>query len=402
MTTAHATPAGDSTGPVGVGFIGVGVISDTYLENLNSFPDVEVLILGDLDTDRAAAQAAKHDVPASGTAQDVLDHPGVQVVVNLTIPAVHAEISAAAIAAGKHVWTEKPLGLDRESTSALLEQAAAAGLRVGCAPDTVLGAGVQTAKRAITDGLIGRPLFAQTSMQWQGPEVFHPNPAFLFAKGAGPLLDIGPYYFTTLVSLFGTVDKVAAMGLKAREEREIQVGPQAGQTFPVETPSTISVLTQFEGGQTGTSLVSFDSPLARQGIVEIHGTEGSLVVPDPNMFEGRVAYVRPFAEFGETPPTQEWIDVPQEGPITGRGLGLLDMVRAIAEDRPHVASGEVGYHVLDVMLSAEESAASGEFVTVESSVSEVPLVPVDFDPLERTIWSSASPDRTHGSVARTA
>src|SRR5699024_2899845 len=214
--------------------------SDTYLENLNSFPDVEVLILGDLDTDRAAAQAAKHDVTASRTAQDVTDHPGVQVVVNLTIPAVHAEISAAAIAAGKHVWTEKPLGLDRESTSALLEQAAAAGLRVGCAPDTVLGAGVQTAKRAITDGLIGRPLFA---------------------KGAGPLLDIGPYYFTTLVSLFGTVDKVAAMGLKAREEREIQVGPQAGQTFPVETPSTISVLTQFEGGQTGTSLVSFDSPL---------------------------------------------------------------------------------------------------------------------------------------------
>lgn len=385
MTTARTTPASGSTGPVGIGFIGVGVISDTYLENLNSFPDVEVLILGDLDTERAAAQAAKHDVPASGTAQDVFDHPGVQVVVNLTIPAVHAEISSAAIAAGKHVWTEKPLGLDRESTSALLEQAGAAGLRVGCAPDTVLGAGVQTAKRAITEGLIGRPLFAQTSMQWQGPEVFHPNPAFLFAKGAGPLLDIGPYYFTTLVSLFGTVDKVAAMGLRAREEREIQVGPQAGQTFPVETPSTISVLTQFEGGQTGTSLVSFDSPLARQGVVEIHGTEGSLVVPDPNMFEGRIAYVRPFAEFGEAPPVQEWIEIPQEGPVTGRGLGLLDMVRAIAEDRQHVASGEVGYHVLDVMLSAEESAASGEFVTVESSVSEVPLVPVDFDPLERTV-----------------
>ena len=386
MTTpTRSTGSPGSTGPVGIGFIGVGVISDTYLENLTSFPDVEVLILGDLDTERAAAQAAKYNVPASGTTQDVLDHPGVQVVVNLTIPAVHAEISSAAIAAGKHVWTEKPLGLDRPSTSALLEQADAAGLRVGCAPDTVLGAGVQTAKRAITEGLIGRPLFAQTSMQWQGPEVFHPNPAFLFAKGAGPLLDIGPYYFTTLVSLFGTVDKVAAMGLRAREEREIQVGPKAGQTFPVETPSTISVLTQFEGGQTGTSLVSFDSPLARQGVVEIHGTEGSLVVPDPNMFEGRIAYVRPFAEFGEAPPTQEWIEIPQEGPVTGRGLGLLDMVRAIAEDRQHVASGEVGYHVLDVMLSAEESAATGEFVTVDSAVSEVPVVPVDFDPLARTV-----------------
>jgi predicted dehydrogenase len=307
------------------------------------------------------------------------------VVVNLTIPAAHAEVSAAAIAAGKHVWTEKPLGLDRESTAALLRSADEAGLRVGCAPDTVLGPGVQTAKREIAKGTIGRPLFAQTSMQWQGPEVFHPNPAFLFAKGAGPLLDIGPYYFTTLVSMFGTVDSVAAMGLRAREEREIQVGPNAGQTFPVETPSTISVLTQFEAGQTGTSLVSFDSPLARQGIVEIHGTEGSLVVPDPNMFEGRIAYVRPFESFGEAPPVQEWIEVPQQGIVTGRGLGLLDMVRAIAEDRPHVASGELGYHVLDVMLSAEESAASGEFVTVASSVAEVPLLPEGFDPFARTL-----------------
>lgn len=373
------------TGPVGVGFIGVGVISDTYLENLASFPDVEVLALGDLDTDRARSQAEKHGIGAWGTAEDVLANPDVQVVVNLTIPAVHAEVSAAAVAAGKHVWTEKPLGLDRESTSALLAAAEQAGVRVGCAPDTVLGPGVQTAKRAILDGLIGRPLFAQTSMQWQGPEVFHPNPAFLFAKGAGPLLDIGPYYLTTLVSLFGTVDKVAAMGLKAREEREILVGPNAGQTFPVEPPSTLSLLTQFEGGQTGTSLVSFDSPLARQGIVEIHGTEGSLVVPDPNMFEGRVAYVRPFAEFGEAPPVQEWIEVPQQGIVTGRGLGLLEMVRAIAEDRPHVASGALGYHVLDVMLSAEESAAEGRFVDVESSVAPVPAVPVDFDPFARTL-----------------
>ena len=292
-------------GPVGVGFIGTGAISDQYQTNLTTFPALEVLILGDLNTEVAAAQAEKYGIPASGTAQDVLDHPGVQVVVNLTIPAVHTEISSQAIAAGKHVLIEKPLGLDRESTAALLKQADEAGLRIGCAPDTVLGAGVQTAKRAILDGLIGRPLFAQTSMQWQGPEVFHPNPAFLFAKGAGPLLDIGPYYFTTLVSLFGTVEKVAAMGLKAQEEREILVGPNKGQKFPVEPPSTISVLTQFEGGQTGTSLVSFDSPLARQGIVEIHGTEGSLSIPDPNMFEGRIAYVRPFESFGEASPEQE-------------------------------------------------------------------------------------------------
>jgi predicted dehydrogenase len=380
MTTPSTTG-----GPIGVGFIGVGVISDTYLENLGSFPDVEVLILGDLDVERAKSQAAKHGVPAAGTAQDVLDHPGVQVVVNLTIPAVHAEVSASAIAAGKHVWTEKPLGLDRESTAKLLEDAKAKGLRVGCAPDTVLGPGFQTAKREILKGTIGTPLFAQTSMQWQGPEVFHPNPGFLFAKGAGPLLDIGPYYITALVSLFGTVDKVAAMGLRAQLERTIQVGDRAGETFPVEVPSTLSLLTSFEAGQQANSLVSFDSPLARQGIVEIHGTEGSIFLPDPNMFEGAISYVKPFESFGEAPPAQERIEIPQEGVVTGRGLGLLDMVRAIAEDRPHVASGELGYHVLDVMLSAEESAASEEFVTVKSSVSEVPTVPVDFDPFASTI-----------------
>src|SRR5699024_2787084 len=146
-------------------------------------------------------------------------------------------ISSAAVAAGKHVWTEKPLGLDRESTSSLLALAEQNGVRVGCAPDTVLGPGVQTAKREIAKGTIGRPLFAQTSMQYQGPEVFHPNPGFLFAKGAGPLLDIGPYYFTTLVSLFGTVSAVAAMGVKARDERTIQVGDRAGESFPVEVPS---------------------------------------------------------------------------------------------------------------------------------------------------------------------
>jgi predicted dehydrogenase len=380
MTTPSTTGS-----PIGVGFIGVGVISDTYLENLNSFPDVEVLILGDLDVERAKSQAAKHGVPAAGNAQDVLDHPGVQVVVNLTIPAVHAEVSASAIAAGKHVWTEKPLGLDRESTAKLLEDAKAKGLRVGCAPDTVLGPGFQTAKREILKGTIGTPLFAQTSMQWQGPEVFHPNPGFLFAKGAGPLLDIGPYYITALVSLFGTVDKVAAMGLRAQLERTIQVGDRAGETFPVEVPSTLSLLTSFEAGQQANSLVSFDSPLARQGIVEIHGTEGSIFLPDPNMFEGAISYVKPFESFGEAPPAQERIEIPQEGVVTGRGLGLLDMVRAIAEDRPHVASGELGYHVLDVMLSAEESAASEEFVTVKSSVSEVPTVPVDFDPFASTI-----------------
>lgn len=374
------------TGPIGVGFIGVGMISDTYLENLGSFPDVRVVILGDLDLDRARAQAEKHGVPESGTVDEVLAHPDVQVIVNLTIPAVHAEVSSRAIAAGKHVWTEKPIGLDRESTSALLAQADKAGLRVGVAPDTVLGPGLQTAKRAIERGLIGTPLFATTSMQWQGPDLMHPNPSFLFARGAGPLFDFGPYYFTALVNLFGSVSRVGALGLRGREERSVRVGPQAGQVFPVEVPSTISVLTQFAAGQQAQNLLSFDSALSRHGVFEINGSEGTLVIPDPNMFEGRIAYVKPFTEMPTSFPfEQEWIEVEQEGVVVGRGLGLLEMVRAIAEGRPHRANGEVGYHVLDVMLSAEESAERGEFVTVESSVTDIPAMPVDFDPFARTV-----------------
>lgn len=371
---------------VGVGFVGVGVISDTYLENLGSFPDVKVVILGDLDLERARRQAEKHGVAAWGSTEDVLAHPEVDVVVNLTIPAVHVEISAQAIAAGKHVWTEKPLGLDREGTSALLRQADAAGLRIGSAPDTVLGPGFQTAKRAIQSGVIGEPMFASTTFQTIGPDLWHPSPAFLFARGAGPLLDMGPYYFTGLVSLFGSVDRVAAVGRKKLEERTIQAGPDAGTVFPVEVPTTMQVLTAFEAGQQASSLLSFDSPLERHGIFEVHGTEGSIVIPDPNQFEGRIAYVTARSsisdgDWGE----QEWIEIEQEGILTGRGLGLLDMVRAIADDRPHVATGELGYHVLDIMLSAQESAATGEFVVVDSSVAPVPAVPVDFDPFAATL-----------------
>ena len=370
---------------MGVGVIGAGMISDTYLENLTSFPDVRVVVIGDLDVERARAQAEKYGVTAHGTADDVLGHPDVQIVVNLTIPAAHAEVSSRAIAAGKHVWVEKPIGLDRESTRALLDQARAAGLRVGVAPDTVLGPGVQTAKRAIESGMIGTPLFAATSMQYQGPDVFHPNPGFLIARGAGPLFDIGPYYITTLVNLYGSVASVAALGLRGQETRTIQVGPNTGAVFPVEVPSTISLLARFEAGQQAQSLLSFDSPLGRHGIVEISGTEATLVIPDPNQFTGRIALVRAAPHRPSTPAEPEWIEIEPEGALAGRGIGLLEMVRAIAEDRPHRASGDVGYHVLDVMLSAEESAAAEQFVTVESRVDPIPAMPVDFDPFIRTL-----------------
>ena len=375
MATANA--------PVGVGLIGAGNISDQYLTHLTSFPDVRVLAIGDLLEDRARAQAEKYGVPRAGGVDVVLGDPDIEIVVNLTIPAVHVEVSEAIIAAGKHVWTEKPIGIDREESQRLLATADAAGLRVGVAPDTVLGPGVQTAKRAIARGDIGRPLFATTTFQWQGPELWHPNPAFLYAKGAGPLLDMGPYYVSTLVHVFGAVASVAALGLQGVPTRTVKSGELAGQEFPVEIPSTLSVLMEFEQGGQAQSLYSTDSPLLRHGIVEINGTEGTLVIPDPNTFGGDITITRPLTDVSVS--EQEVVQVPQEGVLAGRGVGLLDMARSIREGRPHVATGEFGYHVLDTLLSIEEAAASRSFVEVESTVEVVGALPADFDPLAATL-----------------
>lgn len=246
----------------------------------------------------------------------------------------------------------------------------------------MLGPGVQTAKRIIQWGLIGRPLFASTVLQWQGPELFHPNPAFLHAKGAGPLLDMGPYYISALVHVFGPVDSVAALGLQGSPSRRVRVRDLAGREFPVEIPSTVSVIMSFEQGGQARSLYSTDSPLLRQGILEIAGTEGTLVIPDPNYFGGKIAITRPIAELpsGSDPVVQEVIDVTQEGVMAGRGLGVLDMARALRTDAPHVADGVLGYHALDTLLSIEESVESRCFVNDQSSVGQVGSIPAEFDP----------------------
>jgi predicted dehydrogenase len=373
-----------ASGPVGVGFIGTGMISDTYLEHLTKFPDVRVLILGDLDQPRAQAQAEKYNVPQWGSNEDVLAHPDVEIVVNLTIPAAHAQVASEAIGAGKHVWSEKPISVDRASGRALLEQAESAGLLVGVAPDTVLGPGVQTARRAIAHGDIGEPMSAQTVIQYPGPDIFHPNPEFLFAKGAGPLFDIGPYYITLLVHIFGPVAMVAAVGSKARGTRTVQVGDRKGTEFPVEVPTHVSAIAQFEGGGVSQSLFSFQSPLARMGFVEIAGTEGTLIVPDPNRFTGEVKITRAagFATIRDEP---EWKSVPITGTVAGRGIGVLDMARSIRSDKRHLASGELAYHVLDIMVSIEEAIESKSTVEVESTVEPVPLLSEDWDPFEATL-----------------
>jgi predicted dehydrogenase len=372
------------SGPVGVGFIGTGMISDTYLENLTSFPDVKVVILGDLDQQRARVQAEKFQVAEWGSNDDVLAHPDVEIIVNLTIPAVHALVASQAIAAGKHVWTEKPISIDRSSGLALLEQADAAGLLVGVAPDTVLGPGVQTARRAIARGDIGVPLSAQTVMQYAGPEIFHPNPDFFYAKGAGPLFDMGPYYLTTLVHIFGPFATVAAMGSKAHATRTVQVGDRVGTEFPVDVPTHVSAIAQFAGGGVSQSVFSFQSPLRTTGIVEVTGTEGTLIVPDPNRFTGEVKITRApvLAAMAEDP---AWEVVPVTGTLAGRGTGVLDLARSIRTGSQPLASGALGYHVLDTLMAIDEAIESRQTVEITSTVDPVPLVADDWDPFAATL-----------------
>ena len=364
-------PAGASE-PFGVAVVGCGNISKQYLKNLVTFPDVQVLFCADIDAGRAKAQAAAYGVPASGSPEQALEHPDVQLVVNLTVPAAHAEVASAAIAAGKHVWNEKPLAPDVAAGRALLEQARAAGVRVGCSPDTVLGAGIQSARRLIASGAIGTPISALTLLQGPGPESWHPDPEFLFANGAGPLFDLGPYYLSVLATLLGPATRVAAVGRRDRDTRVIGSGPRAGTEFAVEVPTYMSALAQYAGGQAASLLFSWDSPLIRSGFVEITGTEATLAVPDPNRFDGDLRVRRAGDD--------EWTVIASHGAAAGRGSGVVDMVRAIRRGQPHRASGEMAQHVLELMTAIERSAATSSFEPVESVFDLPEALAEDWDP----------------------
>ena len=375
MSTPASTPT--RSGPVGVGVIGAGVISKAYLDNLTAFPDLKVHVIADLFEDAAEARAKEYGIEEWGGVDKALNHPEVEIIVNLTIPAAHVEVATAAVNAGKHVWTEKPFSLDRDSGLGLLKTADAAGIRLGCAPDTFLGAGIQTALRLIQRGDIGTPLTAMTTFQTPGPESWHPNPAFLFQHGAGPLFDMGPYYLTTLVQAFGSIRKVAAVGSKAKDVRVIGSGPKAGEEFTVEFPTHVSAMAQFESGASSHSVFSFESPLERMGFVEIAGTEATLSLPDPNNFDGDIKLWRAGDE--------DWTTIPATGPANGRGMGVLDMARSLRAGVAHRATGDLAYHVLDTMVSISESVDSGTFVDVESSAPASAALPEDWAPEAATL-----------------
>lgn len=363
-------------GPVGVGVVGAGKISEQYLANMLRFPDLDVRIVADLLPEVARRQADRFGVHGAGTVDDALARDDVELVVNLTVPAAHAEVATAALAVGKHVWNEKPITVDLASGEALVARAEAAGLRLGTAPDTVLGPGMQTVRRLIEAGVIGTPLTASAVMQHPGPHSWHPNPDFLYQPGAGPLFDMGPYYLTALTQVFGAITRVAARGATAGPTRIIGTGARAGEEIPVGVPTYVAALYDFQDGGVAQVTLSFDSPLRRMGVVEIAGSEATIVTPDPNRFTGEIWIWRDGAE-------RESVTV--SGVEGGRGIGVVDMARAIRRGGPHRATGRRGLHVLDAMLATAASTASSEFVPVHSRFEPTRPLPDGWDPTASTL-----------------
>jgi predicted dehydrogenase len=346
--------------PARVGIIGCGDVTNLYLPGCARFPIIELGACADIDPGRAADLAARGGFPAVST-DDLLADPGIEIVLVLTPPAAHAAVSMAAIAAGKHVYSEKPLATDRDGATAILAAAETAGVRVGGAPDTFLGGGLQTARSMIDAGAIGTPLMAHASAAYLGPERWHRNPGIFYAPGGGPLLDLGPYYVAALVNLLGPVRRVAAVGRGVGAQRLIGIGPLAGDTIVAEVPTTVVGTLEFTSGAIAGFTASFDVVASDVPHLEIHGTAGSLVLGDPNRFDGTVRY-RPK---GAT----AWEDILLRFDASvGRGVGLADMIGAIRTGAPHRASGRFAFHVLDVLLSVEAATRANTWIAIESAV----------------------------------
>ncbi len=335
-----------------VGVIGAGKISGQYTKTLLGIPYLPVTSVADLSPERAAEVAAQHPGARAESVQQLLAADDVDLVLNLTIPAVHGEIALAALAAGKHVYNEKPLALTVNEGRSVLAAAAGGGLRVGCAPDTVLGTGIQTARALVDAGRIGAPVAATAFMTTPGHERWHPDPEFLYRPGGGPLFDMGPYYLTSLVHLLGPVVSVTGVSSRPTDSREIGSGPRAGTRFDVEVDTHVAGILVHASGAVSTLMISFDVWAARLPRIEVYGSRGSVSVPDPNQFEGQVEVF--------TAETGAWEAVePSAGYRNGgRGIGIADLVQALSGE-PHRASGEVALHVLDVMQTLLQAAQEG-------------------------------------------
>ena len=356
-----------------VALVGCGVIAPTYARASELIEFMELAACVDADPTRSARLAETHSTRALSL-DELLSNADVDVVVNLTPPAAHAAVSRAALAAGLAVYSEKPLGLSVDEGAELVGLAASGGVRLGCAPDTFLGTGLQTARAAIDRGDIGEPLAANAFLLGAGPEWWHPNPEFFYCHGAGPLFDMGPYYITALVHLLGAVRSVSGTARISRTTREFRTDARRGERFDVTVPSHVAGGLEFETGPIATLVTSFDAWATDYRNIEVYGAEGTLFLPDPNTFDGPVQLQRS----GQLERIElEPVDVRM---TQQRGIGLADMLWAARTGRAHRASGELALHVLEVMSATLESAESGHRVELTTTCARPAPLPVGLPP----------------------
>lgn len=356
-----------------IGIVGCGNISGAYCKAGKTFRNLDLAACADLDPARAKAKAEEFQIPKACSVQDLLADPEIEIVVNLTIPKAHAEVALAAIQAGKHVYGEKPLAVNRKDGQKILAAARAKKLRVGSAPDTFFGGGIQTCRKLIDDGWIGKPVAASAFMTCAGHESWHPDPEFYYDIGGGPMLDMGPYYLTALVNLLGPIRRVSGSARTTHSERMITSQPHCGKIMKVQALTHYATVLDFAQGAIATMIMSFDCKAAQLPRIEIYGTEGTLSVPDPNTFGG------PVRIGGKG---KEWLEVPLTHGYTenSRSIGVADMALAIQSGRPHRASGELAFHVLDAMEAAAESSANGAAITLASTCDRPAALPLGLLP----------------------
>ena len=355
--------------PVGIGIVGCGAISAAYLENSKVFPILNVVACADLDPERARERAEEFGVPRACTVDELLADPEIEIVVNLTIPKAHAEVAMAALESGKCAYNEKPLAVSREDGRGMLELALQNNLLLGGAPDTFLGGGHQTCRKLIDDGWIGEPVAATAFMMGHGHESWHQDPEFFYHAGGGPMFDMGPYYLTALINMIGPVAKVTGSTRITFPERTITSEKKHGQKIQVEVPTHIAGIMEFNNGAIGTIVTSFDVWGGQLPSIEVYGTEGSLSVPDPNGFGGVVRVKRGRDEWRELPLSHGYVE-------NRRSIGVADMATALRTGRSQRASGELTYHVLDLMHSFHDAAQRGEHVKLESTCERPAPLPM--------------------------
>lgn len=341
------------------GIIGCGNISGAYIKGCRAFEILDLVACADIIPGLAEAKAREFNLPQALSVEALLHDPEIQIVVNLTIPRAHADVSLAVIASGKHVYSEKPLAITRADGRKILTAAREKGVLVGCAPDTFLGGGLQTCRKLIDDGWIGEPVAAAAFMMGHGPESWHPNPAIFYQAGAGPMFDMGPYYLTSLIHLLGPVKRVTGSTRITFPERIATSEARYGERLKVEVPTHVTGILDFVSGPVATLTTSFDVWHSHLPRIEIYGTEGTLNVPDPNQFGGPV-YVRRAG-------AKEWTEIPlSHSADVGRGIGVADLAYALVYGRPHRANGDMAYHVLDLMEAFAEASHQGHHLEIES------------------------------------